>query len=111
MMCPFPPGGFPSGEVSLLSVFNDLSRGLRSFSVAVIDAAALAVLPASAVVSSPRLLRRIAVGIGMIAFCCPRAVRAPPGQVSVEGQRRDPSKKNLKSPPVSGATASGDFWR
>jgi hypothetical protein len=70
MICPFPPGGFPSVEVPLLSVFNDLSRGLQFFSVAVVVVAALVVLPALAVVSSLRLLRRVRVGIGLIAFCC-----------------------------------------
>ena len=70
MICPFPPGGFLSAEVPLLSVFNDLSRGLQFFSVADVVVAALVVLRAAAVVSSLRLLHRITVGIGLIAFCC-----------------------------------------
>jgi hypothetical protein len=70
MICPFPPGGFLSVEVPLLSVSNDLSRGLQFFSVGVVVVAALVVLPAAAVVSSLRLLRRVRVGIGLVALGC-----------------------------------------
>ena len=101
MICSFPPGGFSSVEVPLLSVCNDLSRGLHLFSVAVVVAAAFVMLPAAAVVSSP------SVGVSHQGRDWPdglliasRAVRARPGQVSVEGQPRDASKKNLRSPPV-----------
>jgi len=62
MICPFPPGSFPPFELPLLSVFNDVSRGMQFFSVAVLFAAAL--------VPGVRLLRRLGFVIGLMVFCC-----------------------------------------